>query len=210
MASRDYAVGRVAPMKEEPRLAEKIFQVLRQTEGASISKVVEELRELGVETHRLTITGYLNALADAGYLEVKRIPPVRMFTLKRAVVRNVYSAIGEASRSMTTTEAAALELAAATAMRLLDRPLFLSEVADMGFTRTGVLRQLGKKEAAEACKRLEEGGVRVREGEPMFDAKGSSDADVSRVLDEVLLSAFSARSERVRAVKQTSLTLEKF
>lgn len=198
-------------MAEEPRLAEMVFEVLRETEGASISKVVEALRRKGVETHRLTITGYLNALADAGYLEVKSIPPVRMFTLKRAVARNVYSAIGEAARSLTTTEASALELAAATAARLLDRPLFLSEVAEMGFTRTGALRQLGKKETAEACRRLEEGGVRVREGEPMLAARGEPPAaDVSRVLDEVVLSAFSARGERVRAVKQTALTLERF
>jgi hypothetical protein len=80
----------------------------------------------------------------------------------------------------------------------------------MGFTRTGALRQLGKKETAEACRRLEEGGVRVREGEPMFEAKGPPSADVPRVLDEVVLSAFSARGERVRAVKQTALTLERF
>jgi hypothetical protein len=83
-------------------------------------------------------------------------------------------------------------------------------VTEAGFTRTGNLRQLGKKEASEATKHLTKCGVAVREGEPMFRARGVDEQQVARLLDEALLEAMDARGERPRDVVQTALTLEQF
>ncbi len=197
-------------MKAEQRLAELVFEILRQTEGVSIAGMVRELRKRDVQAHRLTVTGYLHALADAGYLEVQSVPPTKLFTLKRAPHRNVHAAIGEAARAAAPNDPAAVELAVAAAQRLLDRPVFLSEVAEMGFSRTTPLRQLGKKERADAVKRMEAGGVRVREGEPLFEPKDRHEVEVARLLDDVILNAFSCRSERPRATRQMALTLDRF
>jgi hypothetical protein len=197
-------------MRAEKELSDLVFEILRETDGLSIAGMVRALKDRGVEAHRLIVSGYLHALADAGYLEVHIVPPTKMFMLKRSLGRTVYSAIGEAARGMSATEPGAVELAVAALGRVLDRPVFLSEVAAMGFTSMSALRQLGKKERADAVRRLEEGGVRVREGEPLFEAKDRRDAEVGRLLDEVTLSAFSCRAERPRAAVQTALTLDRF
>ena len=200
----------VLTMRAEKELSDLVFEILKETDGLSIAGMVRALKDRGVEAHRLTVSGYLHALADAGYLEVHIVPPTKMFMLKRSLGRTVYTAIGEAARGMSATEPGAVELAVAALSRLLNRPVFLSEVAAMGFTSMSALRQLGKKERADAVKRLEEGGVRVREGEPLFEARDRRDADVGQLLDEVMLSAFSCRAERPRAAVQTALTLDRF
>jgi len=200
----------VLTMRAEKELSDQVFEILKETDGLSIAGMARKLEERGLKTHRLIVSGYLHALADAGYLEVHIVPPTKMFMLKRSLARTVYSAIGEAARGMSATEPGAVELAVASLSRVLDRPVFLSEVAAMGFTSVSALRQLGKKERADAAKRLDDGGVRVREGEPMFEAKDRRDADVGRLLDEVMLSAFSCRAERPRAAVQTALTLDRF
>ena len=200
----------VLKMKAEKELSDLVFEVLRKTDGLSIAGMVRALKDRGVEAHRLTVSGYLHALADAGYLEVHIVPPTKMFMLKRSLGRTVYSAVGEAARGMSASETGAVELAVAALSRVLDRPVFLSEVSAMGFASVSPLRQLGKKERADALKRLEEGGVRVREGEPLFEARDRREAEVGRLLDEVMLSAFSCRGERPRAAVQTALTLDRF
>jgi hypothetical protein len=197
-------------MKADVHLSDMVFDILKRTDGVSIAGMVRQLKDKGVHAHRLTVAGYLHALADAGYLEVRNVPPTKLFTLKKAPGRNVYAAIGEAARAMNASETSAVELAVGALSRVLDRPVFLSEVEGMGFARTSVLRQLGRKERADAVRRLEDGGVRVREGEALFEAKDRREAEVGRLLDEVMLSAFSCHAERPRATVQVALTLEQF
>jgi len=107
-------------------------------------------------------------------------------------------------------EGRAVELTVGALERVLDRAIFMSEIAEAGFSRTGNLRQLGKKERAEEAKRLSRCGVVVREGEPMFRVREVDAGEVDRLMDETLLEALDALTERPREVVQTSLTLEQF
>ena len=103
-----------------------------------------------------------------------------------------------------------MDLTVGTLEQVLERAVFLSEISEAGFSRTGNLRQLGKKDRTEEMKRLERCGVPPREGEPMFRAREVSTEAIDRLKSEVLLEAMDAMGERPREVKQMALTLEQF
>lgn len=198
-------------MKADRELRDLILEIFREEGDLTIAGMVRQLDKRGVKHHRLTVTGYLHAMADTGYLEVKSVPPAKLFSLKSTSKRTLHGVVGACARRLTGgSEPRAVEITVAALERLLDRPVFLSEISEAGFSRTGSLRQLGKKERGEVTKRLAKCGVGVREGEPMFRARDVNTEEVERLLDETLLDALDAQAERPREVVQTSLTLEQF
>jgi hypothetical protein len=197
-------------MKADRELRDLVLEIFREKGDVTIAGMVRELESRDVRHHRLTVTGYLHALADAGYLEVRSVPPAKLFTLKGSPRRSIYTVIGDAARRLNPSETRAVVLAVRALERVLERPVFLSEIAEAGFSRITPLRQLGKKERTEAAKHLERCGVDVREGEPMFRAREDHTEDVDRLLAEALLEAFDAHEERPREAKQQALTLEQF
>lgn len=197
-------------MKADNELRDLILEIFHEKGGVTIAGMVRELESRGVKHHRLTVTGYLHALADTGYLEVRSVPPAKLFTLKPTPKRSLYSVVGDCSRRISSSDTRAVELTVGTLEHILDRPVFLSEITEAGFSRIGNLRQLGKKERSEAVKRLEQCDVPIREGEPLFRARELSQPDVDRLIGEALLDAMDAQGDRPKEVKQTSLTLEQF
>jgi hypothetical protein len=197
-------------MKADNELRDLILEIFQEKGDVTIAGMVRELESRGVKHHRLTVTGYLHALADTGYLEVRSVPPAKLFTLKSTPKRSLYSVVGDCSRRISSSDTRAVELTVGTLEHLLDRPVFLSEITEAGFTRTGTLRQLGKKDRSAAVKRLEQCGVSIREGEPLFRARELSQDDIDRLMGEALLDSMDAQGERPKEVKQTSLTLEQF
>src|SRR5439155_24793158 len=71
-----YQVGRVGAPVFVPgkNLKDLVVAYLREQER-SISALTKQLRQDGYPFHRLFVTGYLKALADAGLLREKDIPP---------------------------------------------------------------------------------------------------------------------------------------
>lgn len=197
-------------MKADRELRDLILDIFREKGDLTIAGMVRELESHGIKHHRLTVTGYLHAMADTGYLDVRSIPPAKLFSMRPSPKRTLYGVVGECARRMTPSEPKAVELTVGALERLLDRAVFLSEITEAGFTRIGNLRQLGKKERAEEAKRLTKCGVVVREGEPMFRAREVAAEGLQRLVDDALLEAMEAQGERPREVVQTELTLEQF
>jgi hypothetical protein len=198
-------------MKADMELRDLILDIFREEGDLTIAGMVRQLDKRSVKHHRLTVTGYLHALADTGYLEVRSVPPAKLFSLKSSPKRTLYSVLGDCSRRLTGgSEPRAVELTVGALERVLDRPVFLSEISESGFSRTGNLRQLGKKERTEATKHMTKCGVPVREGEPMFRARDVDPGELGRLLEETLLDAMDAQRERPREMVQTELTLEQF
>ena len=197
-------------MKADMELRDLVLDIFRTRGDQTIAGMVRELALRGVRHHRLTVTGYLHALVDAGYLEVRSVPPAKLFSLRGSPRRSLNSVIGDAARRIAPSEVRALEMTVRALERVLDRPVFLSEVTEAGFTRTTPLRQLGRKERADITKRLEQCGVEVREGEPMFRAREEMTEDTDRLLSEALLDAMFAQRERPRDMRQVALTLDRF
>lgn len=198
-------------MKADKELRDLILEIFREEGDLTIAGMVRELEKRDVKHHRLTVTGYLHALADTGYLEVRSVPPAKLFSLKASPKRTLPGVLGACARRLSGgSETRAVEMTVAALERVLERAVFMSEIAEAGFTRTGNLRQLGKRERTEEAKRLGKCGVAVREGEPMFRAREVDAGLVDRLMDETLLEALEAQSERPREVVQTALTLEQF
>jgi hypothetical protein len=198
-------------MKADSELRDLIFDIFREKGDLTIAGMVRELAARDVKHHRLTVTGYLHAMADAGFLEVRSVPPAKLFTLRSSPRMTLHSVVGEAARRVAPSRSRAVELAVLVLERVLDRPVFLSEVTGAGFTQTGPIRQLGKRERAEAAKRLERSGIEDRAGEPMFMARGGSEEEeVQRLMEEALLIALDAHDLKLKEVKQAKLSLEDF
>ncbi len=197
-------------MKADRELRDVILEILRQEGDLTIAGMVREMERRGIVHHRLTVTGYLHALADTGFLDVRSVPPAKLFSIRPSPRRTLCSVLGDCARRLTSSEPRALELTVGALERVLDRPVFLSEVTEAGFSRTGNLRQLGRKERTEEARRLAKCGVDVREGEPMFRAREPSEGELDRLFREALLEAMEAHAERPREVVQTALTLEQF
>jgi hypothetical protein len=197
-------------MKADRELRDLILEIFRDKGDMTIAGMVRELESRNVKHHRLTVTGYLHAMADAGFLDMRSVPPAKLFSLKGSPKRSLYTVLGDAARRGTQSEPRATELTVGALVHILDRPVFLSEVAEAGFSRTSSLRQLGKKERAEATRRMEQCGIAVREGEPMFRTREENRDEVDRLLAEALLDALDAQHERAKEVKQAKLTLDQF
>ena len=197
-------------MKADLELRDLVLEIFRDKRELTIAGMVRELEHRGVRHHRLTITGYLHAMADAGYLEVRSVPPAKLFILRRSPKRTLCSIMGGSARRIAPSEGKALEMTVCALEHILDRPVFLSEIAEAGFTRVGSLKHLGKKERTETTKRLDQCGVDGREGEPMFRAREEMTEEVDRLLVETLLDAMDAQRDRPREVKQVALTLDRF
>ena len=197
-------------MKADRELRDLVLEIFNEQGDVTIAGMVRELEARGLNHHRLTVTGYLHALVDMGHLEMRSVPPAKLFTLRSTPKRNLFSVVGDCCRRLASSEGKAVELAVGTLEHILDRPVFLSEVTQAGFSRTGALRQLGRKERAEAVRRLELCGINVLEGEPLFRAKDIPPGDLDRVMRETLLEVMGAQGERAKEVRQTALTLEQF
>ena len=70
--------GREPLFVPERNLKDLVVSYLREQER-SISALTKQLRQDGYPFHRLFVTGYLKALADAGILREKDIPPAKVY-----------------------------------------------------------------------------------------------------------------------------------
>ncbi|MDK2947370.1 MAG: hypothetical protein PWQ63_530 [Methanolobus sp.] len=99
----------------------------------SISGVTRELKDKGVDEHRLVMTGYLRALKDLRKLNEVEIPPSKVYSLaetEQADTEDIYSLIAENIRSVDS--AYMVPVAAYVLSRTVERPVFKEEFARMG------------------------------------------------------------------------------
>ena len=74
-------------------LKDLVVSYLREQER-SISALTKQLRADGYPFHRLFVTGYLKALADAGILREKDIPPAKVYSTSAHREPNLYELVG--------------------------------------------------------------------------------------------------------------------
>src|SRR5207244_2699051 len=99
----------------------------------SISALTKQLRADGYPFHRLFVTGYLKALADAGILREKDIPPAKVYSTSAHREPNLYELVGVRCREATREEADQIRLAVSVLQKLFRRPIFLRELRECGF-----------------------------------------------------------------------------
>lgn len=142
-ATAGEAVSSIPPAAAEVRrvvlrehtLRDRIVEHLRATQADSISGIARVLAATGeAPVHRLTVAGYLQAMAEAGVLRELDRPPSKLYQLQNpeahwSLHQRVHRALQEAPLSAGDRG----RLGLAVLQRLLGRPIFQAELQHAGF-----------------------------------------------------------------------------
>lgn len=123
------------PLSKELHLRDRIITHLQQAGTDSISGIARAVSE-GLERpiHRLTVAGYLSALADAGELRELDRPPSKHYQLaQRRMHLSLHQRVGRLIQGLDLPRGGYAALAAATLSHLLGRPIFRAELRHAGF-----------------------------------------------------------------------------
>ncbi len=113
----------------------------------SISGVTRELKDKGVDEHRLVMTGYLRALKDLRKLNEVEIPPSKVYSLvetEQADTEDIYSLIAENIRSVESSYM--VPVAAYVLSRTVERPVFKEEFTKMGIGQKSLTDYLASQD----------------------------------------------------------------
>ncbi|MEA3191460.1 MAG: hypothetical protein QOD77_2042 [Thermoplasmata archaeon] len=116
-------------------LRDRIIEHLKAQQTDSISGIARLLAaDKDAPVHRLTIAGYLQALAEAGVLRELERPPSKLYQLQNPEAHwSLHQRIHRALQETPRTEAERVRLALATLQTLLGRPVFQAELLHAGF-----------------------------------------------------------------------------
>lgn len=145
----------------------------------SISGVTRELKDKGIDEHRLVMTGYLRALKDLKKVNEVEIPPSKVYSIVEAEQNengDIYSLIAESIRSVESVFM--IPVAVYVLSKTLDRPVFKEEFIKMGLSAKSLADYLSlpncairltdknpKEYAAGITK------IKVSPGEPAYELK---------------------------------------
>lgn len=108
----------------EKDLASIIIECLG-SDGLSITALDSKLSERGIREHRLIITGYLRAMTDLGYLNMRDVPPSKIYTVAKKPP-SIYRAVEKEARALTGVDTD--EVILYCLYKILKRPIFESEM----------------------------------------------------------------------------------
>lgn len=150
----------------------------------SISGVTRELKEKGIDEHRLVMTGYLRALKDLRKLSEVEIPPSKVYSLleaEQADTNDIYSLIGEHIKSVDPEYM--VPVAAYVLSKTLERPVFKEEFARMGIsskilndylTTSGCILEPADKSPKEYATGITK--LKISSGEAAFELGGINES----------------------------------
>ncbi len=124
--------GRLGP---EPPLRDRVLSHLRDEGSDSISGIARTLSiDRHKPIHRLTIAGYLQALAEAGILREVERPPSKHYQLANPETHlSLHQRTGRIVQEMELPLAQRVPTLVAILNRLLGRPIFRAEIEHAGF-----------------------------------------------------------------------------
>ena len=116
-------------------LRDRIVEHLRATQTDSISGIARVLAATGeAPVHRLTVAGYLQAMAEAGVLRELDRPPSKLYQLQNPDAHwSLHQRVHRALQDAPLSEADRTRLAVAVLQRALGRPVFQAELHHAGF-----------------------------------------------------------------------------
>lgn len=130
----------MAPSKPRPPLRDRVLSHLQGAGSDSISGIARALAERTPDApvHRLTVAGYLAALADEGVLrEVERPPSKHYQVADPDRFQSLHQRVGRIIVDLAVPTPERPTLAVAVLQHLLGRPVFQEELHHAGFRRYG-------------------------------------------------------------------------
>ncbi len=133
----DEAEGGPARLAQDDLLRDRIIEHLKRTGTDSISGVARMLSQGGsAPVHRLTVAGYLQALAESGILTELDRPPSKLYQLQNPEAHwSLHQRVWKMVLELHRTEEERVRLAIAVLQTLLGRPVFLAELQHAGVPR---------------------------------------------------------------------------
>lgn len=149
-------------------LKDLVVELLREG-PQSISQVGKGLKERGLKLHRLAVAGYLKALADAGLLEEREIPPAKVYSLKpKAASRDVYALVALRCRDQPGSEQDAARLFVQALTDLFRRPVFKEELRRGAFDVPKSLAEVEGEERQTARRLLSKSPLKLPFNDPAY------------------------------------------
>ena len=183
----------------EKDLSRKIVETLGK-DGMSISSLDKELAKMGIEDHRLVLTGYLRAMTDLGYLKMRDVPPAKIYVPAKRLPDSVYESVSKRCRTLSGVDTD--EVILYSLYKLFKRPIFESELRN-----SGVMRPVGTRADEEAVsdtkKLLRKEGNIVPSDNAYIPSKDYPE-EFGEMLADIVLDCTDAR-HLVLTTKQTKL-----
>ncbi len=160
----------------------------------SISGVTRELKDKGIDEHRLVMTGYLRALKDLRILNEVDIPPSKVYSLVEVEQKDngdIYSLIAENIKSVDSADV--VPIVVYILSKILDRPVFKEEIIKAGVSSKNLSDHLASSDCAirsvEKSSKDYTSGItklKIPAGEPVYEVGALSD-DVIKYSSCVLI-----------------------
>ncbi|HUR61774.1 MAG TPA: hypothetical protein VM286_05355 [Candidatus Thermoplasmatota archaeon] len=124
-------------LSREATLRDRIVEHLREHDHDSISGIARALSDgRRAPIHRLTVAGYLQAMAEAGTLRELDRPPSKEYKLANPEAHwSLHQRVHRALEDSPRPEAERARLALAVLQTLLGRPVFQAELQHAGFAQ---------------------------------------------------------------------------
>lgn len=213
----------------DEKLHLKLLELL-EGKKLSISGLSRELKTIGIDEHRLVLTGYLRALRDLDILEETEVPPSKIYALpekateplseKRKEPRSPELLDPEEIYSILKSQLLKINLdfripvGVYVVSRLFERPCFRRELKLLGITQKHLEQYLEKPsivcEAQEAHlkkARADITKIEIPSDDPAYEMRENKD-EVIRLANEVLAGLIKQRLDLdglVAKSKQTTL-----
>jgi DNA-binding HxlR family transcriptional regulator len=187
----------------EKNLRSMVLRQLRD-QDKSISRLSRDLEKDGARLHRLVLTGYLQALAEAGLLREKDIPPSKVYSIAGARLQDIYESVGEKLRAAEKRRDRRSRMGIFLLQRLFRRPVFLEELKRCGLAPPKRYRAVGAEERAESRRIVENAGMALPPSDPCYRVSEDFSAELYDMLSEELLERANLRPLRLET-KQVKL-----
>jgi len=209
---------RLAPLRAHT-LRDRIVEHLRATGTDSISGIARVLAASGpAPVHRLTVAGYLQALAESGVLRELDRPPSKLYQLASPDAHaSLHQRVHRALQDVALPDAERARIALAVLERLLARPIFQAELAHAGFpvpagAERTVVGDAVRRQYRDLFHRRASPRIDVPPRDPLLHLPATDPAAASPLVDEtiakVLLRATAAEhlvAERPAGPQQVAL-----
>lgn len=192
-------------LNHDETLKAQILSVLSNGEN-SISGILKELNTRGVDMHRLTLTGYLNAMADMGILKERDIKPSKIYSIDMASSRDIYSIIGSVVKIYGEENMPDYALMLLNA--LFGRPIFIKEIerCNVGLPRD--YRKVVPPKRMEYIDQLSTIGLTIPPSNSMVEPTRKDNDLINQMLRLVISQGFEIKGEYLGRSDSVQKTLD--
>lgn len=156
--------------------------------------------------HRLTLTGYLNAMADLGILREREIKPSKIYSIDTSGNKDVYSVVGSIVKIFSEDNMS--DYALLLLHSIFGRPIFVKEMerCNVGLPRN--YRKVVPEKRKEYIDQLATGGLSVPTSNSMIEPTLKDNGLVSHLMRLVISYAFDLKGELTNRNNGVQKTLD--